>query len=640
MKIREASDNLFDMNQSGDAILRSLQNADFSIMDIIVRESLQNALDASKAGVDHTFVDYRTGKFDTSRLNPEFERISDNLNRAYTDEAEFLSISDRNTVGLNGQYDLNRPDELTKSNFFKLVFGLGKNQEANGAGGSWGLGKTSYFRIGCGIVIYYTRIKAEQDYEERLIASLIEDPRSEKRLLTDSRRGIAWWGEQRESDKDDFYPITNHERIEKFLDIFGLKPYRAEETGTTIIIPYLKEFEQTSSNPWGRNRERALTTAIQRWYAPRILNDEYSKGTGNADLYCKVNGELVGYPEVEQPFGLLRDLYTAALTGNASDDIKVKDIILPRRGMKDNKTNAGRVAFVIKNLSDAVTSNGFTYRQYIEDTDDQTEESFKLVAFARKPGMIVRYDFDDKWSKGVKIADDQCLIAFFVPNSNGKIYEKYRTDKYDTLEQYLRFGEKADHADWFDQRGQQNITLVDRIKKVTAQALANAAGSDEDRQVSLVSEKLAHEYAGLLPPNNFGKAGRSLSKLPSDGGQKHEHASSITIKNTGMDEDGRLFIDFVARFKRSADVDIKISTQGKSAMSFKEWAKDLATLDFPVKIDKVEIDETEVSVAIASSRARFSLTNSNNERTEIMGRLKLSLSSNEYQPELIIKQND
>ncbi|MCG4788632.1 hypothetical protein L0N33_25225, partial [Roseburia faecis] len=72
-------------------------------------------------------------------------------------------------------------DELTKSNFFKLVFGLGKNQEANGAGGSWGLGKTSYFRIGCGIVIYYTRIKAEQDYEERLIASLIEDPRSEKR---------------------------------------------------------------------------------------------------------------------------------------------------------------------------------------------------------------------------------------------------------------------------------------------------------------------------------------------------------------------------------------------------------------------------------------------------------------------------
>lgn len=640
MKIREALNSPMDMVQSGDAVLRSLQNTDFSITDIIVRESLQNALDASKPGSNHTFVEYNTGNFDTSRLNPEFEKISDNLDRAYTGAAEFLSISDRNTVGLNGEYDPSQPDKLAKSNFFKLVFGLGKNQEANGAGGSWGLGKTSYFRIGCGIVIYYTRIKTEHGYEERLIASLIEDPRSEKRLLTDSRRGIAWWGEQRGSNRDDFYPITDHEQIEKFLDIFGLKPYGAEETGTTIIIPYLKEFEQTSSNPWGRNRERALTTAIQRWYAPRILNDEYSKGTGNADLCCKVNGELVGYPEVEQPFGLLRNLYTAALTGNANDDIKVEDIRLHRSGMKDNKTNAGRVAFVIKNLSDAVTSNGFTYRQYIEDADDQTEESFKLVAFARKPGMIVRYDFDDKWSKGVKIADDQYLIAFFVPNSNGKIYEKYRTDKYDTLEQYLRLGEKADHADWFDQRGQQNITLVDRIKKETARALANAAGSDEDRQVSLVSEKLAHEYAGLLPPNNFGKAGRSRPKPPSDGGQRHEHASSITIKNTGMDEDGRLFIDFVARFKKSADVDIKISTQGKSAMSFKEWVKDLATLAFPVEIDKVEIDETEVNVAIASSRARFRLNSSNNERSEITGRLKLSLSSNEYQPELIIKQND
>ncbi|MEK1482401.1 hypothetical protein HCZ88_09375 [Limosilactobacillus fermentum] len=640
MKIREALNSPMDMVQSGDAVLRSLQNTDFSITDIIVRESLQNALDASKPGGDHTFVEYNTGNFDTSRLNPEFEKISDNLDRAYTGEAEFLSISDRNTVGLNGEYDPSQPDKLAKSNFFKLVFGLGKNQEANGAGGSWGLGKTSYFRIGCGIVIYYTRIKAEQGYEERLIASLIEDPRSEKRLLTDGKRGIAWWGEQRGSNRDDFYPVTDHKQIEKFLDIFGLKPYGADDTGTMIIIPYLKEFEQTSSNPWGRNRERALATAIQRWYAPRILNAEYSEGTGNADLYCKVNGNLIGYPEVEQPFGLLRDLYTAALTGNASDDIKVEDIRLPRSGMKDNKTNAGRVAFVIKNLSDAVTSNGFTYRQYIEDVDDRTEESFKLVAFARKPGMIVRYDFDDKWSKGVKIADDQCLIAFFVPNSNGKIYEKYRTDEYDTLEQYLRFGEKADHADWFDQRDQQNITLVDRIKKETARALANAAGSDEDRQVSLVSEKLAHEYAGLLPPNNFGKAGRSRPKPPSDGGQKHEHASSITIKNTGMDEDGSLFIDFVARFKRSADVDIKISTQGKSAMSFKEWTKDLATLDFPVEIDKVDIDETEVNVAIASSRARFSLTNSNNERSEITGRLKLSLSSNEYQPELIIKQND
>ena len=107
-----------------------------------------------------------------------------------------------------------------------------------------------------------------------------------------------------------------------------------------------------------------------------------------------------------------------------------------------------------------------------------------------------------------------------------------------------------------------------------------------------------------------------------------------------MDEDGHLFIDFVARFKKSADVDIKISTQGKSAMSFKEWTKDLATLDFPVEIDKVEIDETEVSVAIASSRAGFSLNISNDKRSEITGRLKLSLSSNEYQPELIIKQND
>lgn len=48
MKIKKASDDVQNMSQSGDAILKSLQNTDFSLTDIIVRESLQNALDASR----------------------------------------------------------------------------------------------------------------------------------------------------------------------------------------------------------------------------------------------------------------------------------------------------------------------------------------------------------------------------------------------------------------------------------------------------------------------------------------------------------------------------------------------------------------------------------------------------------------
>src|SRR5699024_5022913 len=98
------------------------------------------------------------------------------------------------TTGLTGEYLSNDIDVLNNSNFHKLVFGIGKNQSKEGAGGSWGLGKTSYFRMGIGVVIYYTRIETDNGYEERLVASLIESPKKNERILPGSDRGIAWWG--------------------------------------------------------------------------------------------------------------------------------------------------------------------------------------------------------------------------------------------------------------------------------------------------------------------------------------------------------------------------------------------------------------------------------------------------------------
>ncbi|EQC58517.1 hypothetical protein N219_11360 [Limosilactobacillus fermentum MTCC 8711] len=146
-------------------------------------KSIQNALDATKGDSKFTRVEYHTGKFNTETLNPKFKEISDELTKRYPKSAKYLSISDKGTVGLNGKYDSDKAEDLINSNFYKLVFGIGKNQEAEGAGGSWGLGKTSYFRMGIGLVIYYTRVKIGDEYEERLIGSLIENPKEKTKLL-------------------------------------------------------------------------------------------------------------------------------------------------------------------------------------------------------------------------------------------------------------------------------------------------------------------------------------------------------------------------------------------------------------------------------------------------------------------------
>ncbi|WP_259341008.1 hypothetical protein [Mammaliicoccus sciuri] len=227
------------MSQDGDAILRSLQNKSLPVIDLLVRESLQNSLDATLEGKNETKVDFKLGNFDSVSLARHFEGISEELSNRFDGDEEFIAIKDRNTTGLTGDYRASDAVTANKSNFFKLVFGIGKNQEAEGAGGSWGLGKTSYFRLGIGIVIYYTRVKVDNGYEERLIASLIESPKQKQRLLPENGRGIAWWGEFEDENPSQLLPITDEEEINEFLDIFKIDRYKNEETGTTIIVPYL-----------------------------------------------------------------------------------------------------------------------------------------------------------------------------------------------------------------------------------------------------------------------------------------------------------------------------------------------------------------------------------------------------------------
>lgn len=632
MKIKKASDDVQNMSQSGDAILKSLQNTDFSLTDIIVRESLQNALDASRRNSEQTRVDFVTGEFRTGELNHEFEGIAEKLDELYDGTAEFLAISDRNTCGLDGSYDPKRGNELYRSNFYKLVFGLGKNQEGDGAGGSWGLGKTSYFRAGAGIVIYYTRVENGEGYEERLIASLIENPKSADRLLEDNARGIAWWGRYRKNDDENIYPVTKHENIAKIMDVFGLSCYGGDETGTTIIIPYLKKFVETSSNPWGRNLERSLETAVQRWYAPRLMNAAYHEETNNASLLCSVDGRMV---ELRKPFRLLQELYTAALTGKTdSRDITVSDVTIPRAAMDTSRTRTGRIAFTVMDIADAV-DGGYTYRQYIENTDGESEGSYKVVAFARKPGMVVRYDFDGDWSKGVVISENQCLIGFFVPNSGGLLYEKYRTDKCYRLEQYLRNGEKADHADWFDDSG---ITLVRRMKKETAKAIGGAVDDGNGRREVSVSEKLARKFGYLLPPDSYGKSGRNGRRRIAEPNGKHDRTASVVIDGIDMDDDGMLLVNFSATMKHGARAEIGVETQNQ-LLNQEKWSRELGGIPFPFVIRDVSLDNEDIAVRMDDVyRSAFEMTNPGDGMVHVSGRLQLEMLSDEYQPQLNVQQ--
>lgn len=216
------------MTQSGSSLLKLIQNNNMPILDLLVRESIQNSLDAKNESDPNVMVEFLTGEFEKALLNIELDGITDALNKKFlNDSYKYIAIKDSNTVGLTGKLHYDDVMDNQYGNLLKLIYEISKPQEAEGAGGSWGLGKTVYFRVGIGLVIYYSRIINEQgDYESRLAASLVENELETDSLIPvlseKSKRGIAWWGEEIGENKT--RPITDDDYIVKVLNIFSIEP--------------------------------------------------------------------------------------------------------------------------------------------------------------------------------------------------------------------------------------------------------------------------------------------------------------------------------------------------------------------------------------------------------------------------------
>ena len=105
------------MSESGSSLLRLIQNQDIPLLDLIIRESVQNSLDATKQTSRSVDVEITVGEFRSNELNRHFERIENGLNTRFPSNRgrySFISFKDRNTVGLTGpvRYDDVRNNEF------------------------------------------------------------------------------------------------------------------------------------------------------------------------------------------------------------------------------------------------------------------------------------------------------------------------------------------------------------------------------------------------------------------------------------------------------------------------------------------------------------------------------------------------
>lgn len=615
------------MSESGSSLLRLIQNQDMPLLDLLVREAVQNSLDATSIGKTFVKVDISIKKFFPSDLNKHLEGITDKLNARFPSaqgKCKGIVIRDFNTVGLTGPVKYDEVKGQDFGNCLKLIYEISKPQTNEGAGGSWGLGKTIYFRIGIGLVLYYSRINVNGKFKSRMAACFVEDETKQDSIIPSRagvKRGIAWWGES--LGKEDTVPIENENEIKKILSVFGISPYTDRDTGTTVIIPYIdekallqevypKNEDQENKPSWVDNVPDYLKVAFQRWYAPRILNYQFD----GAYLSPSVNNDIIKVTNLEPLFKVVRELYIYVITGNLPedslianskvecfvDDIRVRDVFV--RGT----TSAGKFAYLklrqghLKML--APDNEKSPYQQITNRAFFMDNGNTPIVMFTRKPGMIVGYDFEGAWTHRMPhSADTEYIIGLFVANSENRMKDILSKDRTNLpFEEYIRKGEKADHASWSDINiDGTNPRVISKIQNGIIKTISNKYKERTQDIVERTNVGLSRFLANiLLPSTGFGnEASSSSGKGRGErsgggggaGGGSRKH-SSISLIGQPEFSDNNISLQFELNMaKNNVVISLLVVTDYKK-IGADEWeSNDSVGRAFPLFISKIILFE-------------------------------------------------
>ena len=599
------------MSQSGNSLLNLIQNNDLPILDLLVREAMQNSLDAgiSTEGHDSVYVDIGIRDVNVTNFAKNLDGITERLIEKFgSSPQKAIYIEDANTTGLTGSLDFKHSPN---GNVFKLIYGISMAQETPGAGGSWGLGKTVYFRVGIGLVVYYSHILNDSGkYEHRLAVTLVENEKLQDTIIPKSvgkvPSGIAWWGQRVTPDSYETIPITDEAMIRDILQSLSIEPFEGERTGTKIIIPFIDEqkllikhkINPEENKPWESNVLDYIRVAIQRWYAPRLANTKYTYGK-YLDGY--VNGARLEKDDFLPLFLELQMMYNAAVLGGKSNRYNINDIQV-RNYFEHNKVNnAGRVVykkFTKKELDMLAPLNGPSPFTCVNRKNLLSEQNAPLIAYARRPGMIVNYETDGEWCKGLGATEEhEYLVAIFVPNSNTKLLNPDK-DIVD-MEAYLRKSEMADHTSWTD------IIIKskphDIVEKVRSQVRRKIKASYENKEE--VKEKQSMNILArnvgkmLLPPTGFGRRASSRNQAGGNKSSRNKvsRGNIFTIVSQKYLDAGAIEVHFqlkLAKNINSFTIELFISSEG-GKISATDWESvDSLGTPFPVQITRISFPDT------------------------------------------------
>lgn len=519
----------------GNGMRRSLQyDSSTPRLDIMVRESIQNSFDALKDEAEYLEVSYRFDKFSTSELASHFTSISEVLNSRFGERSDYVEIRDTNTVGLDGPLESMNISEYGK--LIKLVYSIAEKQEGLEKGGSWGYGKTNFYNIGIGLVIYYTHTIYMDSHQHRLVAALVEDTdHREDMIYEDAQLGVSYWGDKGILDPTRAIPITDLPEIKKILNVFGINPFPDEQTGTSIIIPFIDKdllLKEMGSSIFQIEDECLglddfqffVELAVQRWYFPRLLNMKNGK-----PLRFLYNGQLLTESRILPMFKIMRDVYNE--TFETSNVIELSSLAL-----LEKDTPVAYYASYKGKLSELSLPYNMSVYQALQIPHNPSRPNTPIGFRCRSLGMINKYETEEGIVKGATPCNpDEFHFVCLRPRGEVEIINPNTKVKIASLEMYIRKGENAAHTNWSDislytishDAPDTRPQIVQRMTSLTAECFSFKEPIDAHiaRRNLGLSQKIGKLF---LPKQGFGT--RPVSSTPhggDSGGSSHKPKAGI-----------------------------------------------------------------------------------------------------------------
>lgn len=329
-------------NLAGEGFKRLLGRPNLDLLQTLIRESLQNVIDAALPGSSPE-VKIRLRRLSSSERTSLSTLVLSSMPPGGTspqtlqtsvsrDDLWVLEIADFGTAGLSGPTEADVPPAADeRANFVNFLKNVGASRDSHQGGGTYGYGKSSLYTMSaCSLVMVDSQTFNLGHHERRFMACHLGEAFDATSSSLGPRRftGRHWWGVA--GDGDSIAPAVGDTAI-RISRALGLFPRTVASSGTTIAIVD-PELDFSMLEQLGPD----LVTCVLFNFWPRMA--EATPKERRLRVGIEIDGRTIEIPAPES-FPPL-DLFCTALEDVRSKKPGVK-LIRSQRPAKD----LGRLAF-------------------------------------------------------------------------------------------------------------------------------------------------------------------------------------------------------------------------------------------------------------------------------------------------------